>query len=102
MGKNRQRKPRRVCCVYGLEPEKLYRNLELQQIKSYGDGVTLEDGTVLHRKKYDDSLFYEKNERTMTRCPVERPLAMLKKCVIGFGIIESGRWEGRAGAREKR
>ena len=68
MGKNRQRKPRRVCCVYGLEPEKLYRNLELQQIKSYGDGVTLEDGTVLHRKEEDKDLYFESNERTLCRC----------------------------------
>lgn len=68
MGKNRQKKPRRVCCVYGLEPEKLYRNLELQRIKSYGDGVTLEDGTVLHRKEEDKDLYFESNERTLCRC----------------------------------
>ena len=68
MGKNRQRKPRRVCCVYGLEPEKIYRNMKLQQIKSYGDGVTLEDGTVLHRKEEDKDLYFESNERTLCRC----------------------------------
>ena len=68
MGKNRQKKPRRVCCVYGLEPEKLYRNLELQRIKSYGDSVTLEDGTVLHRKEEDKDLYFESNERTLCRC----------------------------------
>ena len=68
MDKNRQTKPRNRCCSYGLEAEQLYRNLQLEEIKSYGDGVTLEDGTVLHKKEYDESLFSETNERTLCRC----------------------------------
>ena len=42
--------------------------MHLQEIKYYGDSVTLEDGTVLYRKEYDESLFSETNERTLCRC----------------------------------
>ena len=56
------------CCVYDLEADQIYRNFALQEIKSYGDKVTLEDGTVLHRKEYDPELFSETNERTLCRC----------------------------------
>lgn len=56
------------CCAYDLKADQLYRNLALQTIKSYGDKVTLEDGTVLHREKYDESLFSETNEKTLCRC----------------------------------
>ena len=56
------------CHIYGLEADQLFRNLHLQKIKSYGDGVTLEDGTVLYRKEYDETLFAETNERTLCRC----------------------------------
>ena len=61
-------KPRTRCCVYSLEPDNLFRNLKLLEIKSYGDSVTLEDGTVLHKEEYDESLFSETNERTLCRC----------------------------------
>ena len=57
-----------LCCSYELEPEQMYRNLKLQKIKSYGDGVALEDGTVLHRAKYDESLYSQTEERTLCRC----------------------------------
>ena len=50
MTANRHEKTSWRCCIYDLEAEQLFRNFELQRIKSYGDSVTLEDGTVLHRK----------------------------------------------------
>ena len=56
------------CCVYDLEADQIYRNFALQEIKSYGDKVTLEDGTVLHRTERDPDLFSETNERTLCRC----------------------------------
>ena len=56
------------CCTYDLEADQLYRNLALQEIKSYGDKVTLEDGTVLHRTERDPSLYAESNEMTLCRC----------------------------------
>ena len=62
MDKNRQKKTRYRCCSYGLEADRLYRNLQLQKIKSYGDSVKLEDGTVLYRTEYDKNLFSETNE----------------------------------------
>ena len=68
MDRNRQIKPRYRCCTYDLEAEALCRNLQLQEIKSYGDSVTLEDGSVLYRKEYDEGLFYETNEKTLCRC----------------------------------
>ena len=68
MGKNREIKPRYRCCVYDLEAEQFYRNLQLQEIKSYGDSVTLEDGTVLHKKEQDPDVYTETNERTLCRC----------------------------------
>ena len=68
MGKDRQMKSQCQCCAYDLKAEQLYRNWELQKIKSYGDGVTLEDGTVLYRKKYNGELSFETNERTLCRC----------------------------------
>ncbi len=68
MGKDRRITPRVRCCVYDLEADQIYRNLELQEIKSYGDSVTLEDGTVLYRKVHDESLFSETHERTLCRC----------------------------------
>ena len=69
MGKSRETKPRyRRCCVYDLEAEQLCRNLQLQEIKSYGDSVTLEDGTVLHKTEKDPDMYMETNERTLCRC----------------------------------
>ena len=68
MSENGQVKPRYRCCIYDMEADQLFRNLQLQEIKSYGDRVTLEDGTILHEVKYDESLFSETNERTLCRC----------------------------------
>ena len=68
MVRNRKIKPRYRCCVYDLEAEQLCRNLQLQEIKSYGDSVMLEDGTVLYRTESDGTLFLETNERTLCRC----------------------------------
>ncbi len=68
MGKSRGMKPYYRCCVYDLEAEQLYRNLQLQEIKSYGDSVILADGTVLYKKEKDPYLFSETNERTLCRC----------------------------------
>ena len=68
MGIIRQENTRCRCCVYDLEAKQLSRNLQFQRIKSYGDGVALEDGTILHRKEYDATLFSETNERTLCRC----------------------------------
>ena len=66
--KELEQNPPYRCCTYGLEAEQIYRNLQLQEIKSYGDGVTLKDWTVLHKAKYDETLFSETNERTLCRC----------------------------------
>lgn len=68
MSENKRVIPHCRCCVYDLEAEELYRNFRLQRIKSYGDSVTLEDGTVLYRKEHDETLFSETNERTLRRC----------------------------------
>jgi len=68
MAENRLEKFCVRCCIYELEANQLYRNIQLQKIKSYGDSVTLEDGTILHRKEYDADLYDENNERTLCRC----------------------------------
>ena len=68
MNKNNQANLSWRCCVYDVEAEQIYRNFELQEIKSYGDSVTLEDGTVLYREEYNADLFSETNERTLCRC----------------------------------
>ena len=74
MGKSREIKPRYRCCVYDLEAEQLFRNLKLQTIKSYGDSVTLEDGTVLHKEEQDPDLYTEINEDIHEIC--DMPLAI--------------------------
>ncbi len=68
MGESRETNHRYRCCMYDLEADQLCRNLQLQEIKSYGDSVRLEDGTVLHKKEQDPDVFIETNERTLCRC----------------------------------
>ena len=65
----RKETPHYQCCIYNLEAEQLSRNLQLQEIKSYGDRVMLEDGTILHRKESDETLFSETNKRTLCTVP---------------------------------
>ena len=69
MDQSREIKPDyRRCCIYDLEAEQLSRNLQLQEIKSYGDSVTLEDGTVLRKEEQNPDVFTETNKRTLCRC----------------------------------
>ncbi len=68
MSEIRKETPPYQCCIYNLEAEQLSRNLQLLEIKSYGDRVMLEDGTILHRKESDETLFSETNKRTLCRC----------------------------------
>ncbi len=75
MGKSGEIKPRYRCCVYDLEVEQLYRNLQLQEIKSYGDKVVLEDGTILHKKEKDEFMYLDDDN-----------IVMVAKCLKGVGI----------------
>ena len=69
MDQSREIKPGyRRCCVYDLEAEQISQNLQLQEIKSYGDSVTLEDGTVLHKTEKDPDMYIETNNTTLCRC----------------------------------
>ena len=64
------RKVRFPCCVWDIrDTDRIYRNLDLVEIKSYGNKVTLRDGTLLHLDYEPDPDFLDTGgEHSLLRC----------------------------------
>lgn len=54
------------CCMYELEPDRIYRNFHTREIRLYGNELTLADGTVLYRHQRQGVL--DSGVKMLVRC----------------------------------